>query len=159
MDKEAEEEIEKVRDWYQQRANRLRRWVLEEVKPLSEEAATHYFAIWANGSPVPHEAADWTETMHGLRLRAELAEHREAIWRNESQRLGWPKDAQAEIDSLRTSLTIVGHSAKQEREFSLKLLAERDAARAALAEAEEKLQEIEERRFRDAEAERDNEHE
>lgn len=61
-------------DWYQQRFNRLRRWVEEEVRPLSQEVAHRYYAIVANGSPAPHESADWRETMHGLTLRAESAE-------------------------------------------------------------------------------------
>ena len=45
-----------------------------EVRPLSEEAAHRYFAIVANGSPAPHEQADWRETMHGLTMRAFMAE-------------------------------------------------------------------------------------
>lgn len=141
MDKESEE-IERVRDWYQQRANRLRRWVLEEVKPLSEAAATRYFAIWANGSPAPHESADWTDTLHGMRLRAEAAEHHAAIWRSESQRGGWPKDAQVEIDSLRSSLAMAGYSMDEAQKHHLKVLGERNAALAALAEAEERLRDI-----------------
>lgn len=61
-------------DWYQQRFNALRTWVNAEVRPLSEEAAGRYFSIVANGSPAPHEQADWSETMHGLTMRAERAE-------------------------------------------------------------------------------------
>lgn len=68
-------EIEKLKsrhegsvDWYQQRFNRLHRWVKEEVEPLSEGVACRYFAICANGSPSPHESADWQETMHGISL-------------------------------------------------------------------------------------------
>lgn len=61
-------------DFYQQRFNTLWTWVNNEVRPLSEDAANRYFAIVANGSPAPHEQADWRETLHGLRLRAEQAE-------------------------------------------------------------------------------------
>ena len=67
--------LEKQTDWYQQRFNRLRRWVNEEVKPLSEEVAHRYFSICANGSPAPHESADWSNTLHEYRLRAEIAEN------------------------------------------------------------------------------------
>ena len=66
--------LEQQTDWYQQRFNALRQWVNSEVRPLSEEAAYRYFAIVANGSPAPHEQADWRETMHGLTMRAERAE-------------------------------------------------------------------------------------
>lgn len=67
-------------DWYQQRFNALRAWVNNEVRPLSAEAAHRYFAICANGSPVPHEQADWRDTLHGLTLRAEQAErHRDVL--------------------------------------------------------------------------------
>ena len=66
--------LEQQTDWYQQRFNALRQWVNSEVRPLSEEAANRYFAIVANGSPAPHEQADWRETMHGLTMRAEHAE-------------------------------------------------------------------------------------
>lgn len=76
----AREEVERLRkdrerstDWYQQRFNRLRRWVKEEVEPLSEDVARRYFAICANGSPSPHESADWRETMHGLKLERDAA--------------------------------------------------------------------------------------
>ena len=76
----AREEVERLRkdherstDWYQQRFNRLRRWVKEEVEPLSEDVARRYFAICANGSPSPHESADWQETMHGLKLERDAA--------------------------------------------------------------------------------------
>ncbi len=68
------ERLDRQTDWYQQRFNRLRQWVEEEVKPLSQEVAHRYYAIVANGSPAPHESADWRETMHGLTLRAEQAE-------------------------------------------------------------------------------------
>lgn len=68
------EELARQTDWYQQRFNRLRRWVKEEVEPLSQEVAHRYFSICANGSPAPHESADWTETMHELNLRLEQAE-------------------------------------------------------------------------------------
>lgn len=70
----ARAELERSTDWYQQRFNRLRRWVEEEVRPLSSEAATHYYAICANGSAVSHESADWQNTMHSAKLRFELAE-------------------------------------------------------------------------------------
>lgn len=66
--------LEQQTDWYQQRFNALRQWVNSEIRPLSEEAANRYFAIVANGSPAPHEQADWKETMHGLTMRAEHAE-------------------------------------------------------------------------------------
>jgi hypothetical protein len=66
--------LEQQTDWYQQRFNALRKWVNNEVRPLSEEAAQRYFDIVANGSPAPHEQADWRETMHGLTMRAEHAE-------------------------------------------------------------------------------------
>ncbi len=69
---------ERLTDWYAQRFNALRKWVIDEVQPLSEGVATRYFAILANGSPSPHESADWTETLHGLKLRAERAEARVA---------------------------------------------------------------------------------
>lgn len=61
-------------DWYQQRFNALGAWVNGEVRPLSQNVAARYFSIVANGSPAPHERADWRETMHGLTLRAEQAE-------------------------------------------------------------------------------------
>ena len=64
------EDTDRSTDWYQQRFNRLRKWVDEEVRPLSREVATHYHSICANGSAVAHESADWSDTMHGLRLRA-----------------------------------------------------------------------------------------
>lgn len=66
--------VEQQTDWYQQRYNRQRRWVEEEVRPLSVEVAHRYYAIVANGSPAAHESADWTDTMHGMRLRLEAAE-------------------------------------------------------------------------------------
>lgn len=78
---EGESRLERQTDWYQQRFNRLRQWVNEEVKLLSEEVATRYFSICANGSPAPHESADWRETMHGLTLRAERAERELAALR------------------------------------------------------------------------------
>lgn len=71
---EARRQVEHQTDWYQQRFNRLRRWVKEEVEPLSKEVAYRYFSICANGSPAPHEQADWRDTMHGLTIRAERAE-------------------------------------------------------------------------------------
>ena len=66
--------LEQQTDWYQQRFNALRTWVNAEVRPLSEDAANRYFSIVANGSPAPHEQADWRETMHGLTMRAFMAE-------------------------------------------------------------------------------------
>lgn len=60
-------------DWYQQRFNRLRKWVKEEVRPLSEDAAHRYYAICANGSPAPHESADWTDTLYAARLERDAA--------------------------------------------------------------------------------------
>lgn len=69
-------------DWYQQRFNRLRRWVKEEVEPFSEDVARRYFAICANGSPSPHESADWRETMHGLSLQRDSLRAEAAIMRN-----------------------------------------------------------------------------
>jgi tetratricopeptide (TPR) repeat protein len=74
-------------DWYQQRFNALRTWVNQEVKPLSEETANRYFAIVANGSPAPHEQADWRDTMHGLTLRAEKAERERDAARLRAHRL------------------------------------------------------------------------
>ncbi len=81
---EAQKRLERQTDWYQQRFNRLRRWVEEEVRPLSGEVATRYYAICANGSPAPHESADWRDTMHSLRLeldqtREELDQTREEL--------------------------------------------------------------------------------
>ena len=69
-----DDRLKQQTDWFQQRFNALRTWVNREVRPLSEECAHRYFAIIANGSPAPHEQADWRETMHGLTLRAESAE-------------------------------------------------------------------------------------
>ena len=66
--------IESQTDWYQQRFNALRKWVNDEVRPLSEDVAHRYYSIVANGSPAPHESSDWQNTMHGLKLRAEFAE-------------------------------------------------------------------------------------
>lgn len=90
----AREEVERLRkdhersiDWYRQRFNRLRRWVKEEVEPLSEDVARRYFAICANGSPSPHESADWRETMHGLSSeRDSLRAERDSL-RAENERL------------------------------------------------------------------------
>lgn len=75
---EVAKRIESNTDWYQQRFDRLRAWVLNEVKPLSEDVAHRYFAIVANGSPAPHESADWTNTMHSCKLKLERAEKRTA---------------------------------------------------------------------------------
>lgn len=66
--------LEQQTDWYQQRFNALRQWVNSDVRPLSEETANRYFSIVANGSPAPHEQADWKETMYGLTVRAAHAE-------------------------------------------------------------------------------------
>lgn len=66
--------LERSIDFYQQRFNALRTWVKGEVEPLSRDVAQRYFAIVANGSPAPHEGADWRETIHGMTLRAERAE-------------------------------------------------------------------------------------
>ena len=71
--KEALDRLEKQTDWYQQRFNRLRRWVEEEVRPLNEGIAIRYYSICANGSPAPHESADWSNTLHDLSLRLEQA--------------------------------------------------------------------------------------
>lgn len=65
--------LEKSTDWYRQRFNRLRKWVKEEVEPLSADAARRYYAICANGSPAPHESADWTDTLHAARLERDAA--------------------------------------------------------------------------------------
>lgn len=70
---QAERRLASHTDWYQQRFNRLRRWVKEEVEPLSEEVANRYFSICANGSADPHESPDWRDTMHGLTVRAKQA--------------------------------------------------------------------------------------
>lgn len=66
--------FERSIDFYQQRFEALRTWVKGEVEPLSHDVAHRYWAIVANGSPAPHESADWKNTLHGLRLRAEQAE-------------------------------------------------------------------------------------
>jgi len=103
----AREEIERLRkdherstDWFQQRFNRLRRWVKEEVEPLSEDVARRYFAICANGSPSPHESADWRETMHGFTLERDAA-------RKEAKRL------RAEVDVLHRAA--LGEAAENDR--------------------------------------------
>jgi len=70
----AHRRLERSTDWYQQRFDALRSWVKNEVEPLSREVAHRFFAIVANGSPAPNEAADWRNTMHGITLRAEQAE-------------------------------------------------------------------------------------
>lgn len=71
---EAHRRLERQTDWYQQRYNAVSKWVKKEVEPLSKDVAHRFFAIVANGSPAPHEAADWRNTMHGLKLHAEQAE-------------------------------------------------------------------------------------
>jgi len=85
---EARQRVERQADWYQQRFNRLRRWVKEEVEPLSAEVAHRYFAIVANGSPAPHESADWSGTLHAMTLRAEVAERQLATARHEGEAAG-----------------------------------------------------------------------
>jgi len=81
------ERLDQQTDWYQQRFNCLRQWVEKEVRPLSKEVARRYYAIVANGSPSPHESADWRETMHGLTLRAARAERERDEARAEVSRL------------------------------------------------------------------------
>lgn len=71
---ELRREREHTTDWYRQRFAALRKWVNEEVRPLSAEVATRYFSICANGSPSPHDSAEWAETLHGLKIRGERAE-------------------------------------------------------------------------------------
>lgn len=71
-----EKQLQRQTDWYQQRFNRLRRWVEEEVLPLSGDVATRYYAIVANGSPSPFESADWRETMHGLKVERDALLYR-----------------------------------------------------------------------------------
>jgi hypothetical protein len=94
-------------DWYQQRFNALRTWVHQEVKPLSEEAAHRYFAIVANGSPAPHEQADWRNTMHGLTLRAEKAEReRDACAASRQSILEMYEEAVKERDLARAQATV-----------------------------------------------------
>ena len=70
----AEQRLKQSTDWYQQRFNSLRKWVEAEVRPLSEEVARRYYAVCSNGSPSPHESADWSNTMHALELRIEQLE-------------------------------------------------------------------------------------
>lgn len=74
-------------DWFQQRFNVLRKWVKDEVEPLSEQVAHRYWNIVANGSPSPFESADWQDTLHYARVQAEVAEKRLA-------------GARAELDAL-----------------------------------------------------------
>lgn len=80
---ELRREREYSTDWYRQRFTALRKWVNDEVRPLSSEVATRYFAICANGSPSPHDSAEWAETLHGLTIRAERAEARAAALERE----------------------------------------------------------------------------
>lgn len=61
------------RDWNQQRYNALRKWVQNEVRPLSDSVADRYFAIVANGGPSPYEQADWTGTLHVANLQRDAA--------------------------------------------------------------------------------------
>jgi hypothetical protein len=92
-------EQERSTDWYQQRFNRLRRWVKEEVEPLSEEAAHRYFAICANGSPAPHESADWRETLHGLTLERDQARAKVRLI-TEEYKPGWVQGLEAVARSV-----------------------------------------------------------
>ena len=59
-------------DWFQHRFNVLRKWVKDEVEPLSEQVAHRYWNIVANGSPSPLESADWQDTLHYARVQAEV---------------------------------------------------------------------------------------
>jgi chromosome segregation ATPase len=101
---EARAEVERLKtrlarsmDWYQQRFNRLRQWVKDEVDPLSDEVARRYFSICANGTPSPHESADWRDTMHGLSLARDAAIRERDEARAEVERLevachAWAED-------------------------------------------------------------------
>jgi hypothetical protein len=95
--------------------------------PLSHDVAHCYWAIVANGSPAPHESADWRNTMHGLRLRAEQAVRER-------------DEARAEVERLKTDVRILEKSndAKLEQWRS----AERDlaCAKEALAEMRAKFE-------------------
>jgi chromosome segregation ATPase len=114
---EVRKRLEQQTDWYQQRFNRLRKWVKEEVEPLSKEVAHRYFSICANGSPAPHESADWTDTMHGLKLRAEQAEKQldETLFKCEQAELGLANgeeelaEVRQERDELRDRLEAITH--------------------------------------------------
>lgn len=75
---EAQRRLAFATDWYAQRFSALRKWVDAEVRPLSAEVATRYFSICANGSPSPHESADWQGTLHARTLEARVAEGRAA---------------------------------------------------------------------------------
>lgn len=66
--------VERQTDWYQQRFDALRTWVETEVRPTLPGAAHRYFSICANGSPSPHESADWTETLHAAKTGRYVAE-------------------------------------------------------------------------------------
>lgn len=79
---ELRERLQSQTDWYQQRFNVLRKWVEEDVRPLSIEAAYKYYAIVANGSPSPFESADWRGTLHAAELRAEH-------WKKKAESLEW----------------------------------------------------------------------
>jgi hypothetical protein len=106
-------ERERSTDWYQQRFNRLRRWVEEEVKPISEEAAHRYFAICANGSPAPHESADWRETMHGLTLERDQARAK-VRQITEEYKPGWVQGLEAENARLREALADIREWSKHD---------------------------------------------
>lgn len=120
----AEERAERSTDWYQQRFNRLRRWVNEEVKPLSVEVANRYFCIVANGSAAPHESADWRETMHGLTVQRDQAQ-RERDERTRERDEARRAKAIADLAAEQAELARDREKARAER-----LAAERDEARA-----------------------------
>jgi hypothetical protein len=61
-------------DWYEQRFRALRKWLLEEVAPLSKEAADHYFAIVANGKPTPTSVSDWSAELRATKMKLAACE-------------------------------------------------------------------------------------
>lgn len=63
---EATRSMEFHLDWYKTRFERLRKWVSEEVQPLS--VRDRFFAIMANGTAAPHERPAYVETLHALRV-------------------------------------------------------------------------------------------
>jgi hypothetical protein len=91
--------IDSNNDFYQVRFNRLRKWVKEEVGPLSEEVEHRYWNIVANGSATPHEQVNYLNTLHGERLRAKYAEAEVARLKAEVERL----TAEAELQSKRAA--------------------------------------------------------
>jgi len=113
----AEQRLQHSTDWYQQRFNALRKWVETEVRPLSEDTARRYYAICANGSPVAHESADWTSTMHGLQLKIEHLERKLAL-------------SQAELDKIEqiTVSTGSGPLSQRVQEYTNKLEKEKEDA-------------------------------